>query len=117
MPGIDAIIDAAVRHYAFEAQAFVITVSSVITQPLLDALPAEVRERLALGGGSSAIVAPRGEYLAGPVRDGEQLLYADLDFTRIDALKAIVDSAGHYARPDAVRLWHDRGAKRVIEQG
>jgi nitrilase len=117
MPGIDAIVDAAVRSYAFEAQAFVITVSSVITQPLLDALPAEVRERLALGGGNSAIVAPRGDYLAGPARDGEQLLYADLDFARIDALKAIVDSAGHYARPEVVRLWLDRSAKRVIEEG
>jgi nitrilase len=114
---IDNIIDAAVRNYAFEAQAFVVNVSSVVTQPLLDALPAEVRERLTLGGGSSAIVAPRGDYLAGPAREGEQLLYADLDFARIDALKAIVDSSGHYARPDVVRLWLDRGAKRVIEEG
>jgi nitrilase len=116
MPGIDNIVDAAVRHYAFEAQAFVITVSSVITQPVLDALPPEVRARLALGGGNSAIVAPRGDYLAGPARDGEQLLYADLDFARIASLKAIVDSAGHYARPEVVRLWVDRSRKRVIEE-
>ena len=116
MPGIDNIVDAAVRSYAFEAQAFVVTVSSVITQPLLDALPAEVRERLTLGGGNSAIVAPRGDYLAGPAREGEQLLYADLDLTRIDALKAIVDSAGHYSRPDVVQLKLDRSAKRNIEE-
>jgi aliphatic nitrilase len=116
LPSIDGIIDAAVRHYAFEAQAFVISVSSVLTQPVLDALPSEARERLVLGGGSSAIVAPRGDYLAGPVREGEELLYAELDFSRIDALKAIVDSAGHYARPDVVRLVLDRGARRALEE-
>ena len=35
---IDDIVDAAVRHYAFEGQAFVINVTSIMTQEILDAL-------------------------------------------------------------------------------
>ena len=66
-------------------------------------------ERLKPGGGFSSIVAPPGVYLAGPERDREMLIYADLDFDRIVDAKMIVDSAGHYARPDVVRLVLRRG--------
>lgn len=115
MPSIDGIIDAAARHYAFEAQAFVINVTSVVTPALKDALPAEIRERIELGGGYSGIIAPRGDYLAGPVREGEALIYAELDFGLIDALKSIVDSAGHYARPDVVQLKLHRAPQRLLD--
>jgi nitrilase len=115
MPSIDGIIDAAARHYAFEAQAFVINVTSVVTPELKQALPPEIRERLELGGGYSGIIAPRGNYLAGPVREGEALIYAELDFGLIDALKSIVDSAGHYARPDVVQLKLNRAPQRPLE--
>lgn len=114
MPGINPIIDAAARSYAFEAQAFVINVTSVLTEGALAALPAEIRDQLKVGGGYSGIVAPRGDWLAGPVLDGESLIYAELDFQRIDALKAIVDSTGHYARPDVVQLKLNRARQSVV---
>ena len=114
MPGINSIIDAATRHYAFEAQAFVLSATSVLTPAALAALPAELRDKLQVGGGYSAILSPRGDYLAGPVRDGEEILYAELDFQLIDKLKAIVDSAGHYARPDVVQLKLKRTRQRPL---
>jgi len=117
MPGIHNIIDAAARHYAFEAQAFVLNVTSVITEASLAALPAEIRDKLKIGGGYTGIIAPRGDWLAGPVLEGEALLYADLDVALIDALKSIVDSAGHYARPDVVQLKLNRSAQRPLDDG
>jgi aliphatic nitrilase len=115
MPSINSIIDATTRSYAFEAQAFVISVTSVFTEEALSAFDNDVRDKLQQGGGYSSIVAPRGDYLAGPALDGEQILYAELDFQLIDNLKAIVDSAGHYARPDVVQLKLERDRQNVID--
>jgi len=105
LAGISSIVDAACRHHAFEAQAFVINVTSVITPEILSALGSGGSvAKLQPGGGYSAIVSPRGDFLAGPVREGETILYADLDPALIDRAKSIVDTVGHYARPDVVRL-------------
>jgi aliphatic nitrilase len=117
MPGINSIIDAAARSYAFEAQAFVINVTSVLTEASLAALEPELRDQLKVGGGYSGILTPRGDWLAGPQLEGEALLYAELDFARIDAIKSIVDSAGHYARPDVVQLKLNRKPQSPLDDG
>jgi aliphatic nitrilase len=116
LPWINGIIDAAIRHYAFEAQAFVVNSTAVLTEEILAALGSGGSVgRLRPGGGYSAIVAPTGRFLAGPVEDQETILYADCDFGLIADMKMIVDSAGHYARPDVVRLVLNRAAQRPLE--
>ena len=57
-------------------------------------------EMLRVGGGWSAIVGPNGQIIAGPVKDEESILYADIDLADIVFMKQPCDSAGHYARPD-----------------
>jgi nitrilase len=111
--GISTIVDAACRHHAFEGQAFVVNVTSVITPEVLAAL-GESGAKLQLGGGYTAVVTPRGDFLVGPQREGETILYADLDPALIDKAKSIVDSVGHYARPDVLRLHLNQTAQRPL---
>jgi aliphatic nitrilase len=116
LASINDIIDAAVRHYAFEGQAFVLNATSVLTEASLALLEPELRDKLHVGGGYSGILSPRGRWLAGPVLEGEALIYAELDFQLIDSMKSIVDSAGHYARPDVVQLKINRKPQSPIDE-
>lgn len=57
-----------------------------------------------VGGGGSAILAPDGTYLAGPLWNEEGILYAELDPQRLYSARQRFDPAGHYHRPDVLRL-------------
>ena len=50
--------------------------------------------------GNSCIVSPRGEILAGPAKETEEILYAEIDLREIAAAKRMFDAAGHYSRSD-----------------
>lgn len=104
LPWIDNIIDASVRQYAFEAQCFVVSVTSSLSQSFIDELGEQAGRIFKPGGGASSIIAPGGRVLAQSASDGEELLIADLDLSEIGRWKQMVDSFGHYARPDVVRL-------------
>jgi nitrilase len=57
-----------------------------------------------LGRGGSAVLAPDGSYLAGPLYDEEAILYADLEPDRLFEERQRFDPAGHYHRPELLRL-------------
>ena len=57
-----------------------------------------------LGRGGSAILAPDGSYLAGPLYDEEGILYAELEPSVLHEERQRFDPAGHYHRPDVLRL-------------
>lgn len=62
--------------------------------------------------GGSCVVGPLGEVLVGPVFGAEALLLAELDLTAIARAKFDLDVAGHYARPDLLRL--ARGSEGLL---
>lgn len=57
-----------------------------------------------VGRGGSAILAPDGTYLAGPLWDEEGILYAELDPQMLYEERQRFDAAGHYHRPDVLSL-------------
>ncbi len=57
-----------------------------------------------IGRGGSAVLAPDGSYLAGPLYDEEGVLYAELDPARLWEERQRFDPAGHYHRPDVLQL-------------
>ena len=90
-------------HIARESRSFVISPSHF---QRAGSYPADFPLRGLLEGldvvgrGGSAILAPDGSYLAGPLYDEEGVLYAELDPARLDQERQRFDPAGHYHRPD-----------------
>jgi nitrilase len=65
--------------------------------------------------GDTAIVDPDGEFVAGPVREKEEILYADVSLDAFSGPKWKLDVAGHYARPDIFRLSVDRRPRPMLD--
>jgi hypothetical protein len=68
------------------------------------------------GGGWSAIIGPDGQIIGGPLVGKEGIVYADVDLEQIILMKYACDSAGHYARPDVLRLSVDLEPQPVLEK-
>jgi nitrilase len=98
------------RAIAAEGRLYVVSVSqqfsrsSVPGHPHLRGFPDDANE---LMGGGSAIIAPGGSVIAGPLRGEEGILTATLDFREVIKERHSLDVTGHYARPDLFQLTID----------
>jgi nitrilase len=92
-----------VRHIAKEGRIFVASASMLLHRehvPDAYGLSALVAQREFLKEGDSAIAAPSGSLIAGPLRREEGILTAAFDTREVAAARWNLDVAGHYARPD-----------------
>jgi len=105
------------RQYAFEGGCFVLVSCGLWNAETIPAdLGLQGRPLLDANGGS-AIIAPGGNYLAGPLYNKEDILYAEIDLEQIVPHKQLLDVVGHYARPDVVQLLlHDEARPPVVRQ-
>jgi predicted amidohydrolase len=93
------------RHYAFEGRCFVVATGALMRArdlppelELIESLKNNA-DSFALNGGS-AIIAPDGRIIAGPVFDEETILTAEIDLSSIAKESLTLDVTGHYSRPD-----------------
>jgi nitrilase len=94
-------------HIARESRAFVISpchFQRASAYPDDFPLRAEIEGVDTIGRGGSAILAPDGSYLAGPLYGEEGILYAELEPARLLAERQRFDPVGHYHRPDVLKL-------------
>ncbi len=94
-------------HIARESRSYVVSPSAfqrASSYPDDFPLASELEGVDVIGRGGSAILAPDGSYLAGPLYDEEGILYAELDPSRLLAERQRFDPVGHYHRPDVLRL-------------
>lgn len=97
-----------IRHIALEGRCFVLSCNQFVTKEMYPKDLACYEELESspdlMCRGGSAIIAPNGDYIAGPVYDREEILMADLDLDLIEKSKFDFDVNGHYSRPDVFQL-------------
>jgi nitrilase len=54
--------------------------------------------------GDSIVIAPGGKIIAGPMRNEQGILYAEIDNKSVGIARRSLDIVGHYARPDIFKL-------------
>jgi nitrilase len=93
------------RHHALEAGCFVVNATGWLTDAqIVSITPDPALQKALRGGCHTAIVSPEGNYLAPPLTEGEGLVVADLDLMLVTKRKRMMDSVGHYARPELLSL-------------
>ncbi|XAH24041.1 Nit6803 family nitrilase [Xylophilus sp. GW821-FHT01B05] len=98
-------MEVTIRHHALESGCFVVNATGWLSDAQIASVTPDPALQKALRGGChTAIISPEGKHLAPPLTEGEGMVIADLDMALITKRKRMMDSVGHYARPELLSL-------------
>lgn len=109
-------IEVTIKHHALESGCFVVNSTGWLTDEQICSISSDPKMQKALRGGCyTAIISPEGVPLCEPITEGEGMAIADLDLSLITKRKRMMDSVGHYSRPDIFTLQVNHEANGHLE--
>ena len=111
---------ASMRHISAEGRCWVVSAgSSMRASDIPEDFPGRAQmfpdDDEWINPGDSAVFAPGGRFVAGPLHEEHGVLFAEIDVSLALSAHRTLDVAGHYGRSDVFRLSINRSPARPIE--